>query len=182
MQFKKKPTATAVDKIKKLIRDVPDFPKPGIIFRDITPLLAEAVAFADTIALLAERASFYRPDGIVAIESRGFIFGAALALKLGLPLQLIRKQGKLPGECVSTSYALEYGNAQVEIHADAIRPGRAYALVDDLIATGGTAAAAIDLVELQKGSIACCVFVIELDFLEGRKRLGGRPIESLIHY
>jgi adenine phosphoribosyltransferase len=105
-----------------------------------------------------------------------------LALKFGLPLQLIRKQGKLPGKSVGISYQLEYGNDRVEVHADAIAPACAYALIDDLIATGGTAAAAADLIELQRGRVACCAFLIELGFLGGRRRLGVRPIESLIHY
>jgi adenine phosphoribosyltransferase len=165
-----------------LIRDVPDFPRPGVLFRDITPLLARAGAFSSTVNLLAERIAPYRPESIVAIESRGFIFGAALALRAELPLQLIRKRGKLPGRSVGISYQLEYGSDRVEMHADAVVSGSSYVIIDDLIATGGTAAAAADLVEQQWGKVACCAFVIELDFLKGRERLGGRPIESLIHY
>jgi adenine phosphoribosyltransferase len=175
-------TSIALGRIKALIRDVPDFPRPGVLFRDITPLLADPAAFASTIELLAERASPYRPEAIVAIESRGFIFGAALSLETGLPLQLIRKKGKLPGKSVGITYQLEYGSDRVEVHAEAVKPGHRYVIVDDLIATGGTAAAAADLVELQGGTIACCAFVIELGYLEGRQRLGGWPIESLIHY
>jgi adenine phosphoribosyltransferase len=171
-----------IDRIRATIRGIQDFPRPGVLFRDITPLLADAKAFAYTIDLLEERVSRYQPDAVIAIESRGFIFGSALALKTGLPLQLIRKQGKLPSECVGISYELEYGSDRVEIHADAIRPGEAYALVDDLIATGGTAAAAADLIERQRGKVACCAFVIELDFLNGRERLGKRAGESLVQY
>lgn len=175
-------TQNMLSQVRALIRDIPNFPRPGVLFRDITPLLADAKAFAYTVDSLAERISRYRPDGIVAIESRGFIFGSAVALKTGLPLQLMRKKGKLPGKSVGISYQLEYGTDRVEVHADAIAPGCAYALIDDLIATGGTAAAAADLIELQRGEVACCAFLIELDFLEGRQRLGSHPIESLIHY
>ncbi len=173
---------TGIDRLKATIRGIQDFPRPGVLFRDITPLLADAKAFAYTIDLLEERISPFRPAGVVAIESRGFLFGSALALKAGLPLQLIRKQGKLPSECVGITYDLEYGSDRVEIHADAIRPGEAYALADDLIATGGTAAAAADLIELQRGNVVCCAFVIELEALHGRERLGKRTVESLIQY
>ncbi|HKH20257.1 MAG TPA: adenine phosphoribosyltransferase [Gammaproteobacteria bacterium] len=175
-------TNAMLEQIQALIRDVPDFPRPGILFHDITPLLADAKAFACAIDLLAECIARHRSEGIVAIESRGFIFGAALALKTHLPLQLIRKQGKLPSKSIGISYQLEYGSDRIEMHADAIMPDRAYALVDDLIATGGTAAAAADLIELQGGEVDCCVFLIELAFLHGRKRLGNRQIESLIQY
>jgi adenine phosphoribosyltransferase len=175
-------TKAKLERIKALIRDVPDFPRPGVLFRDITPLLSSVDGFAHSINLLAERIAPYSPDAIVAIESRGFIFGSALALQTGLPLQLIRKQGKLPGKSVGITYQLEYGTDRVEVHADAIVPGRVYALVDDLIATGGTAAAAADLMQLQRGKVACCAFVIELGFLKGRERLGDRPVESLIRY
>jgi adenine phosphoribosyltransferase len=175
-------TPLTLEQLRAFVREVADFPRPGVLFRDITPLLADARAFSSTMALLAERIAPYEPDGIVAIESRGFIFGAALSLHMKLPLQLVRKQGKLPGKSVGISYQLEYGSDRVEIHADAIQPSSSYALVDDLIATGGTAAAAAELIELQKGSIACCAFVIELDFLRGRERLPDRAVESLIRY
>ena len=164
------------------IRDVPDYPKPGIVFKDITPLLGDARAFAATIELLAEKVGRHGAEGLVAIESRGFIFGAALATRLQLPLQLVRKPGKLPYKTVGVSYDLEYGSGRVEIHIDAIADGVRYAIVDDLIATGGTAGAAAELIELHKGKVACCAFVVELGFLEGRKRLGDRPIETLVTY
>jgi adenine phosphoribosyltransferase len=170
------------DEIKRFIRDVPDFPKAGILFRDITPLLAEPRAFAAVVDLLAERVTAHRAESVVAIESRGFLFGAALAARAGLPLELVRKPGKLPYQTVGMEYALEYGSDRVEIHVDAIRPGRRHAVVDDVIATGGTAAAAAELVEQQGGVVAVCAFVIELAFLAGRKRLGGRPVESLLVY
>ncbi len=175
-------TSTRLEDVKSLIRGIPDFPRPGVLFRDITPLLANARAFGYTTDLLAERIDLHDPDAIVAIESRGFIFGSAIALRMGLPLQLVRKQGKLPGKSVGVFYQLEYGDDRVEIHEEAITRDQSYALVDDLIATGGTAAAAADLIELQGGGLACCAFVIELSFLRGRRQLGNRPVESLICY
>lgn len=171
-----------IDAIKAAIRDVPNFPKPGILFKDITTLLANASLFQQTLDLLTERVSAHDADGIVAIESRGFLLGAPLAARLGLPLQLARKPGKLPYKTVGVSYDLEYGSDRIELHVDAIEPGKSYAVVDDLIATGGTAAATADLIELQRGKVACCAFIIELSFLEGAKRLGNRSVESLIRY
>lgn len=168
--------------IAALIRDVPDFPKPGIIFKDITPLLASPVAFRATIDRLAGEASEFAAEGVLAIESRGFIFGAALAHEIGLPMQLVRKQGKLPREVVSMRYELEYGFDHVEVHTDSVEAGKRYLIVDDLIATGGTAAAVARLIEAQNGSVAACLFVIELVFLKGRDALEGRPIRSLIRY
>ncbi|HET7675617.1 MAG TPA: adenine phosphoribosyltransferase [Gammaproteobacteria bacterium] len=168
--------------VKSHIRDVPDFPKPGIVFRDITPLLAHAGSFRWTIERLREQVSAHRPDGIVAIESRGFIFGAALAAALELPLQLVRKPGKLPYRKIGVTYELEYGADAIEAHEDAFLAGSRYAIVDDLIATGGTAAATASLIRSRQGDIACCAFVIELDFLHGRDKLAGYPVESLLHY
>jgi len=132
--------------IQALIKDVPDFPKPGIVFKDITPLLTNTAAFSAITGYLAERAAAHKPDGILAIESRGFIFGAALADRAGLPMHLVRKRGKLPRETVSVEYELEYGTDHVELHADAIESGGRYLIVDDVIATGGTAAAVAELV------------------------------------
>ena len=172
----------SLDQIKALIRDVPDFPKPGIVFKDITPLLAQPDGFGTVIEEMAEVLRLHNAQGVVAIESRGFLFGAALALTLGLPLQLARKPGKLPYKTVSMSYELEYGSDRLEMHVDAIEEGRSYAVVDDLIATGGTAAAVANLIELRRGRVACLAFVIELGFLRGRARLGDRPIESLLAY
>jgi adenine phosphoribosyltransferase len=174
--------AAKLELIRNRIRDVPDFPKPGVLFKDITPLLADPRAFAASIELLEQRLQGHHAEGIVAVESRGFLFGAALAARMGLPLQLVRKPGKLPYKTVGVSYDLEYGSGRVEIHVDAIEDGRRYAIVDDLIATGGTAGAAAELIELHKGRVACCAFIVELAFLDGRKRLGERPIESLITY
>jgi adenine phosphoribosyltransferase len=171
-----------VDAIKEVIRDIPDFPKVGIVFKDITPLLAHPRLFARSIDLLAERVAAHEPQGIVAIESRGFLFAAPVAHRLGLPLQLARKPGKLPYRTVSVTYDLEYGSDRMELHTDAIEPGKAYAVIDDLIATGGTAAATADLIELQRGRVACCAFLIELTFLGGIQRLGARPVETLVRY
>lgn len=170
------------DAIKQVIRDIPDFPRPGIVFKDITPLLGNPVAFSRTIDLLTERVAAHQPHGIVAIEARGFLFAAPMARALGVPLQLARKPGKLPYRTVSVTYDLEYGSDRIELHTDAIEPGKSYAIIDDLIATGGTAAATADLIELQRGRVACCAFVIELGFLGGCQRLGSRPVEALIRY
>jgi adenine phosphoribosyltransferase len=168
--------------IQTFIKDVPDFPKPGIIFKDITPLLADSRALRATIEGLAARVEPLGADGILAIESRGFIFGSALAVKLGLPLQLVRKRGKLPRESFSVRYELEYGFDHLEVHSDAIEAGRRYLIVDDVIATGGTAAAVAELVDKCRAVVAACVFVIELGFLDGRRRLGEHPVVSLITY
>jgi adenine phosphoribosyltransferase len=171
-----------LEEIRSLIRDVPNFPKPGILFRDITPLLADPAAFRATTDVLAERVAPLRADGILAIESRGFIFGAALATRVGLPLQLVRKRGKLPRESFSVEYELEYGVDHLEMHKDAVRAGGRYLIVDDVIATGGTAAAVAKLVTQQRAAIAACAFVIELTFLNGRGRLAGHDVISLICY
>ena len=168
--------------IKQLIVDVPDFPKPGIVFKDITPVLENPAAFRAATDLLAQRCEGLHADAILAIESRGFIFGAALAQRMGLPLELVRKRGKLPRRSLSVSYALEYGVDHLEIHEDALQPGGRYLIVDDVIATGGTAAAVAELVAQRGGSVAACVFLIELAFLAGRAKLGGQNIVSLISY
>ena len=170
------------EEIKALVKDVPDFPKPGIVFKDITPLLSNPRAFAAITDLLAERTKAYRPGAILAIESRGFIFGAALADRLGVPMQLVRKRGKLPRETVSVEYDLEYGTDHVEMHSDAIEKGGRYVIVDDVIATGGTAAADAKLVAEQGGIVAACLFVLELRYLNGRHRLDGNVVESLITF
>jgi adenine phosphoribosyltransferase len=171
-----------IAEVMRLIRDVPDFPKPGILFKDITPLIASGPAFQRTTDLLAERVGEHRPEALVGIESRGFIFGAALAHRLGVGLLPVRKPGKLPYRTRRVQYALEYGTDALEMHEDAVSHGLRVVIVDDLLATGGTAAATAELVEQQGGVVMGFAFVIELDFLGGRKRLGGRSIESLIHY
>jgi adenine phosphoribosyltransferase len=168
--------------IKALIVDVPDFPKPGIVFKDITPVLANPAAFKAAIAYLAEHGRPLNCEAVLAIESRGFILGAPLALHLGLPLQLVRKRGKLPRAALEVSYELEYGIDHLEVHADAIRQGGRYLIVDDVIATGGTAAAVASLVAQQGATVAACLFLVELTFLAGRAKLGGVDVVSLIGY
>lgn len=168
--------------LKRFIRDVPDFPKPGIVFKDITPLLADPAAFKASVSLLGERLQAAGAREILAIESRGFIFGAALAERLAWPLYVVRKPGKLPRATVGMDYELEYGSDRVELHHDVVQAGRHFAIVDDLIATGGTAGAVARLVEQQGGKVSCCAFLIELGFLAGRKRLSGYRVESLINY
>ncbi|MGH8279849.1 MAG: adenine phosphoribosyltransferase [Gammaproteobacteria bacterium] len=171
-----------IESLRRYIRDVPDFPKPGVVFRDITPLLADAASFHYAVQQLGKRVQQHQPAGIVAVESRGFLIGAALAYQLGLPLQLVRKPGKLPYHTISTAYALEYGEGRLEAHADAFTAGRRYAVVDDLVATGGTAAATAALMEARGAHVACCGFIIELAFLNGRQKLARYPVESLLVY
>ncbi len=166
------------------IRDVPDFPKPGILFKDVTPLLAHGPSFRTCIDLLAEQAErSFRPlpDILVGIESRGFIFGAALADRLGRGFVPVRKPGKLPYKTTRENYALEYGTDALEMHEDAVTDLRCV-IVDDLLATGGTAAATARLVERCGGKVSGFAFVIELSFLIGRSKLGDRPVEALIKY
>ncbi len=164
------------------IRNIPDFPKPGIQFKDITPLLQNADAFNETILSLAEPYKLSQVDYVVGIESRGFIFGAPLARQLGVGFVPIRKPGKLPAETISATYELEYGTDEVQIHKDAILPGQSVVIVDDLLATGGTMAAACELIDRLGGNICGISFLIELVFLDGRKKLGGRNLHSLITY
>ena len=168
--------------LKTLIRDVPDFPKPGILFRDITPLLSAPEGLRAVVEPLAAR---YRDSGvtkIVAIESRGFIFGAALALELGIGFVPVRKKGKLPHVCRAETYDLEYGSDTVEIHADALNTGERVVIVDDVIATGGTLAAACRLVAALGAEVHEAACVIELTFLPGREQLGGVPFHALVEY
>lgn len=164
------------------IRNIPDFPKPGIQFKDITPLLQNADAFNETILALSEPYQSSHVDYVVGIESRGFIFGAPLARHLGVGFVPIRKPGKLPSETISAIYELEYGTDEVQIHKDAIQSGQSVVVVDDLLATGGTMAAACELIDRLGGSICGISFLIELAFLEGRKKLAGRNLHSLITY
>ena len=170
-----------MEHLKKLIRDIPDFPQPGILFRDVTPLLRDAAAFREVTAALAERFRG-RVDAVAGIESRGFIFGAPLAAELGVGFIPIRKAGKLPGDKLALEYALEYGTSILEIHTDAVRHGERILLVDDLLATGGTARAAAGLIEAVGGSVAGIAFVIELLFLDGRKALDGFDVHALLAY
>lgn len=161
------------------LRDVPDFPKPGILFKDITPLLADPRAMATAIDRLAAF-DFGRIDKVAAIESRGFLFGVPLAMRLGKGFVPVRKPGKLPWKTSRVEYVLEYGSDAVEIHQDAVHPGERVLLVDDLLATGGTMAAACELVQSCGGVVAGCAFVVELCFLPGRERLRDQRVEALI--
>lgn len=167
--------------IKSFIQDVPDFPKPGIMFRDISPLLSNAEAFGSTVELIAQ-AWQGSIDVVVALDARGFVFGAPVALVLGVPFVMIRKRGKLPGKVVSYSYDLEYGSDTVEMKQDALKSNDRVLVVDDLLATGGTAAAACALVESVGAIVFGCAFVIELAGLGGREKLGNRLIRSLVIY
>jgi adenine phosphoribosyltransferase len=171
-----------VELLRARVRDIPDFPKPGILFRDLTPLMGDSSAFSQALDLLAERIARHRPELIVAVESRGFIFGAPVAAALGIGFVPVRKPGKLPHKTARRTYALEYGSDALEMHADAIVSGARVALVDDLLATGGTAAATIELVNELGGNVTVAAFVVELAFLGGRERLGAGSTESLIVY
>ena len=166
--------------LKRYIRDVPDFPKKGILFKDIGPLLRSPDGFRAAIEGLAGGDA--APDAVVAVESRGFIFGAGLALHWGVPFVPARKFGKLPGRTVRATYSLEYGEDVLEIQADALAQGQRVAIVDDLLATGGTAAATASLVEQLHATVDSMRFVVELDGLGGRERLAGRRVHTLIHY
>ncbi len=166
--------------IQTYIRDVPDFPKKGILFKDITPLLQSPKGLKEAVAGLADRIEPASYDVVCGIESRGFIFGAALAHHLNKGFIPIRKPGKLPWKTASESYQLEYGTDRIEIHLDACKPGQGVLLVDDLLATGGTMEAALRLVRRIGGRPVACAFVIELGFLDGRKRLGDIPVHSLM--
>ena len=166
--------------LEQYIRDVPDFPKPGIVFKDITPLLADAEALKTTVAQLAAPYESAGVEIVTGVESRGFIFGAAVAERLGAGFVLIRKPGKLPSTTISESYELEYGTDTIEMHADSVRSGQHVLMVDDLLATGGTMAAACRLVEQLGGEIVGVSFVIELCFLSGRGKLAGHDVRSLV--
>lgn len=171
-----------IDELKARIRDVPDFPKEGIIFKDITTLVKDRHAFRTVMDHLYGRYRHSNLDAIVGIESRGFIFGAALADRLGLGFITARKPGKLPAETISQSYDLEYGQATLEIHKDAINEGLKVLVIDDLLATGGTLAATCQMIERLGGKVEEVWVLIELLFLEGKKKLAGRPFFSLIQY
>jgi len=171
----------AVD-LTEHIRDVPDFPKPGIVFKDIMPLLADADALKETVEQLTAWAEPLRPDLVLAVEARGYITGGALAYRLGCGFVAARKPGKLPWRTVSAKYALEYGFDTLELHADAIKGGQRVLVHDDVLATGGTAKATVELVEQLGGEVVGLPFIIELDFLNGRERLAGYNVEALIHY
>ena len=175
---------TLVDRIQSAVRAVPDFPKPGILFRDITPVLADPLLCSDIAAAMEQQVNGLRPDGVIGIESRGFLFGMLLANRLRLPFIPVRKEGKLPFKKMSHAYELEYGSAVVEMHADAVRPGMRLLIHDDLLATGGTAAAAAALVSSAGGTVAGFSFLIGLGFLNGDERLRNHSanIYTLVNY
>ena len=177
-----KPMAVNCDHLKKLIREVPDFPKKGILFYDITTLLKDKVGFATLIDALSEHYLNEKIDTVLAIEARGFIFGPALAYRLNAGFVPIRKPGKLPAETVRLTYDLEYGQDTLEIHKDAITPGQRVIIVDDLLATGGTANACVRLAKSLGAEIVGMGFVVELDFLGGREKIDETEVFSLLHY
>lgn len=171
-----------MDDLKQIIRDIPDFPKKGIIFKDITTLLQDAKSYQRMVDLLAHRYIGQHIDKVVGVEARGFIIGSVLAYKLGAGVVLVRKPGKLPSETFSKTYALEYGTDTLEIHKDAIKPGEKILIADDLLATGGTMAAVVEMVKQQGGDIVECCFMSELTFLDGRKRLPEGKVYSLLQF
>jgi len=168
--------------LRKHIRDIPDFPKPGILFKDITTLLMDKNAFKCAINSLSAKFKGKKIDKVVAVEARGFIFGGALAHKLGAGFIPVRKKGKLPWKTTSATYALEYGTDTLEMHIDAIKPGDKVLIVDDLLATGGTVKAVTELIEKAKGKVTGISFLIELEFLKGKDKLKDYNIHSLIKY
>ena len=173
---------SAMDRLKANIRDVPDFPKPGIVFKDITPILANGQLFRLAVTIFAERYQRKSVEKIVAIDARGFIFGGALAHYLGVGLSVARKKGKLPYTAHQQEYALEYGQGVLELHVDAVEKRQRVVIIDDLLATGGTAEAAAQLVEKCGGEIVELAFLVELSFLKGRQRLSKYPVFSAITY
>ncbi len=169
--------------LRKVIRDVPDFPKPGILFKDITPVVQDPAAYRAAVAGLQGLLAGTPCDALAAIESRGFIFGGPLGLAMDKPVALLRKQGKLPAETFAASYDLEYGQATLEVHRDAFTPGQRVVIVDDLLATGGTALASAELVRKAGGQVAGFLFLVELEFLGGRAKLAAEgPVFSLVQF
>lgn len=171
-----------IEKLKSTMRDVPNFPKEGIVFKDITPILKDGELFKQTIKVLADMVRDQKPDYIVGIESRGFIIGAALAFELGIGFTLVRKPGKLPHKKKSISYSLEYGNDTLEIHEDAVEVGKKVIIVDDLLATGGTALATHNLLKDIGADVLGVLFLVELEFLKGREKLSKCKVMSLLKY
>jgi len=188
LTFQRSPLAFApmalgrVEELRAAVRDVPDFPKTGIVFKDITPVLSDPVLFCASIDLFLERCRRLQIDKIVGIDARGFLFGSAVAYELGVGFVPIRKRGKLPYRTEIAKYSLEYGDAEVEMHIDAMNAGERIVLVDDLLATGGTAAAAAVLIRKAGGHLLEAQFLVELEFLHGRKRLESTPVMSFLKY
>jgi len=177
-------TNLSLEDCRKLIRDIPDFPKKGVVFKDITPLLGNGPCFQEVVDQIASLCALHelKPDLLACPEARGFIFGSALAYQMGIGMVPIRKPGKLPYETCSMEYSLEYGKDSVEMHIDAIQPGQNVVLVDDLLATGGTIAACAELIESRGARVSGCLFLVELEFLKGRSKLEKYPTYSLISY
>lgn len=171
-----------IQQLRDAMRDVQDFPKQGILFKDITPILGSSALFRGSIDLICETAGGAKVDKVVGIDARGFIFAAAVADRLGAGFVPIRKKGKLPWHCTEAAYALEYGEAVIEIHEDAVRPGEIILLVDDLLATGGTAGAAVKLLDGMGAEIIAISFLIELSFLNGREKLANHKVNSILQY
>jgi adenine phosphoribosyltransferase len=172
----------SAETLRGKIREIPDFPKPGILFYDITTLLKDPAAYHEAIDLMVEPYKNDQIDLVVGMESRGFIFSAPMAYELGTGLVPVRKLGKLPAETLTVEYALEYGSNTLEIHRDAIQPGQRVLIVDDLLATGGTVGGTIELVERLHGQVVGLAFLVELEFLNGRSRLDGRKVTSVVRY
>ena len=171
-----------MEKIREIIRDVPDFPKPGIMFKDITPLLADHAAFTEAVKCMAALCKGRGITKVLGIEARGFLLAAPIAMELGAGIVPVRKKGKLPYKTVSTTYALEYGEDTLQMHEDAVKKGEKVLIVDDVLATGGTAKAVCSLVEKLGGKVEAIVMLIELGFLNGRSKLAGREVHSLLKY
>lgn len=171
-----------MDRLKNKIRDIPDFPKPGIIFKDITPLVKDPAALRLAVHQLLHPFLGRDITAVAGMEARGFIFGSLVAWELGIPFIPLRKPGKLPYDVQSVSYDLEYGSAELQVHIDAVDSNDKVLLIDDLLATGGTAQASCELIEKLGAKIVACAFVVELDFLEGREKLGNYEVHSLLHY
>ena len=174
--------AEDVAKLRSAVRDVPDFPKSGIIFKDITPILKDGALFRDAVDLFLKRCHGQLIDKVVGIDARGFVFGSAVAYALGVGFVPLRKRGRLPYKTESASYSLEYGEAEMELHIDAIERGEKIVLIDDLLATGGTSASAITLINKVGGDLLSAMFLIELEFLHGRKKLPGTNVVSFLKY
>jgi adenine phosphoribosyltransferase len=171
-----------IEKLRAAVRDVPDFPKKGIIFKDITPILKDGALFRASIDVFLGQCRGKKIDKIVGIDARGFLFGSAVAYELGIGFVPLRKKGRLPYKTESASYTLEYGEAEMELHIDAITPGEKIILIDDLLATGGTSASAATLIKKVGGELLEAIFLIELEFLHGRKKLASTPVISFLKY
>lgn len=174
--------AAGEDVLRPLIRDIPGFPEAGVLFHDVTPLLRDAQGLGVVVRRLGDLVARHRVDVVAGVESRGFIFGAPLAVALGVGFVPIRKLGKLPAATIRRDYALEYGTNSLEIHRDAVGAGESVLIVDDVLATGGTARASVELVEALGARVAATAFVLELEFLQGRKALAGYPVHALLQY